>query len=61
MRPKLFNGAKTRTVDVNLSEELIEVLREVANRHALTPATYLRSLAVTHLNKIRATKESGSD
>ncbi len=55
-RPKLFDGAPTRTVDVALPEDLIDVLRAVAKRHALTPAAYLRSLAVTHLNKVAASK-----
>lgn len=60
MRPKLFNGAKTRAVDLYLTDELVEVLRAVAERHALTPAAYARSLLVTHLNRQRATEDESN-
>ncbi|KQQ04705.1 hypothetical protein ASF56_09775 [Methylobacterium sp. Leaf122] len=61
MRPKLFGEAKTRKLDILLTDEHIEMLKEVAAHHALAPSAYARSLIVTHLNRLKAAKEFGND
>lgn len=60
MRPKLFGEAKTRKLDLLLSDDLLRELKAVADRHALAPASYARSLIVTHLNKIRAARDDAN-
>ncbi|MEG9503164.1 MAG: hypothetical protein MIN69_15145 [Methylorubrum extorquens] len=60
MRLKLYGDAKTKKIDLLLSEELHALLVEIAEAYALEPSTYARSLVVTQLRKIRATKESGN-
>ena len=61
MRPKLFGEAKTRKLDILLTDEHIEMLKEVAEHHALAPSAYARSLIVTHLNKLMAAKDAGNE
>lgn len=61
MRPKLFGQAKTRKLDILLTEEHIEMLKEVASHHALAPSAYARSLVVTHLKKLKAVKDATHD
>jgi hypothetical protein len=58
VRPKLFGEAKTRKLDILLTDEHVEYLKIVAARHALAPSAYARSLIVTHLNKVRAATDS---
>ncbi|CAO4181344.1 hypothetical protein [Methylorubrum extorquens] len=60
MRHKLYGGAKTKKIDVLLSEELHALLVEIAETHALEPSTYARSLVVTQLRRIQAVKESAN-
>lgn len=60
MRPKLFGEAKTRKLDILLTDELLLKLKEVASKHALEPTAYARSLIVTHLNKIKNAKADGN-
>ncbi|ARO53360.1 hypothetical protein B2G69_03770 [Methylorubrum zatmanii] len=58
MRHKLYGDAKTKKIDLLLSEELHALLVEIAEAYALEPSTYARSLVVTQLRKIQATKEA---
>jgi hypothetical protein len=61
MRTKLFGEAKTRKLDILLTDEHIEMLKDVASHHALAPSAYARSLIVTHLNKIKKAKDASHD
>ncbi|MCP2080813.1 UNVERIFIED_ORG: hypothetical protein J2W74_001999 [Methylorubrum zatmanii] len=60
MRHKLYGDAKTKKIDLLLSEELHALLVEIAENYALEPSTYARSLVVTQLRKVQAAKESGN-
>ncbi|GAA0236556.1 hypothetical protein [Methylorubrum aminovorans] len=61
MRHKLYGNAKTKKIDLLLSEELHALLVEIAETYALEPSTYARSLVVTQLRKVKAVKDAGNE